>query len=138
MYGTLFDKECLLKVIQENWLTSGLFFLFLFLFFFNNRVHSRGNKNLPSFLCVFSENSFSQIYDFISNVFSDSVSSVKNILLLTVPVTQLDSEFAGAVVASLSVTTLRRTVSLADPLYFRLFFTVWLISTDMLDGFYAS
>ena len=114
------------------------FFCFCFCFFFNNHIHSSGNKNLPPFLCVFSENSFPQIYDFISNVFSDSINSVKNILLLTVSVTQLDSEFAGTVVASLSVTTLQRTVSLADPIYLRLFFTVWLISTDMLDGFYAS
>ena len=113
-------------------------FCFCFCFFFNNRVHSRGNKNLPSFLSVFSKNSFSQIYDFISNVFSDSINSVKNLLLLTVSVTQLDSEFARTVAASLSVTTLRRTVSLADPIYLRLFFTVWLISTYMLDGFYAS
>ena len=47
------------------------------IFFENTLVHSRGNKNLPSFFFVFSENNFSQTSGSISNVFLDSITSVK-------------------------------------------------------------
>ena len=59
MCEALFDNECLLKAIQQNRLTSEIFFE-------NTPVHSHGNMNLPSFFFVFSENIFSQISGSIS------------------------------------------------------------------------
>ena len=90
MWEALFNNECLLKAMQQNGLTSDIFFE-------NTLVHSRGNKNLPSFFFVFSENNVSQVSGSVSNVFSDSITSVKKLLLSAVSVSQLESEFAWTV-----------------------------------------
>ena len=91
MWETLFDNECLLKAIQQNGLTSKIVSE-------NTLVHSRGNKNLTTLFFDFLENNFSQISGCISNVFSDSITSLKKLLLSAVSMSQLESEFAWTVV----------------------------------------
>ena len=115
MWEALFDNKCLLKAIQQNGLTSEIFFE-------NTLAYSRDNKNLPSFFFVFSENNFSLISGSICNVFPDSITSVKKLLLSTVSVSQWESELAWTVAGWLSVTTLLRTVSLPDPIFFTFIF----------------
>ena len=90
MWETLFDNECLLKAIQQNGLTSKIVSE-------NTLVHSRGNKNLTTLFFDFLENNFSQISGSIS-VFSDSITSLKKLLLSAVSMSQLESEFAWTVV----------------------------------------
>ena len=130
MWEALFDKECLLKAMQQNGLTSEFFLRILLSILVVTRIYRR--SSLFSWKITFPKHLAPSLMFFWILLLL-----WKKLLLSAVSLSQLKSEFAWTVVGWLSVTILLRTVSLPDSIFVRLFFTVCLISADMLNGPFA-